>query len=79
MPLAAVRLRASQLPVKFVLDDSLSMNPQSPISAAAEVEVEARISKSGMAKPEPGDLISAPQTVKVGARGVALRVAKVRP
>jgi hypothetical protein len=32
-----------------------------------------------MAKSEPGDLISAPQTVKVGARGVALRVAKVRP
>jgi cytochrome c-type biogenesis protein CcmH len=79
MPLAAVRLRASDLPVKFVLDDSLSMNPQSPISAAAEVEVEARISKSGLAKAEPGDLISAPQTVKVGARGVALRVAQVRP
>jgi cytochrome c-type biogenesis protein CcmH len=79
MPLAAVRLRASELPVKFVLDDSLSMNPQSPISAAREVEVEARISKSGMAKAEPGDLISAPQTVKVGSRGVALRVAQVRP
>jgi cytochrome c-type biogenesis protein CcmH len=79
MPLAAVRLRASELPVKFVLDDSQSMNPQSPISAAAEVEVEARISKTGMAKPEPGDLLSAAKTVKVGASGVALRVAKVRP
>jgi cytochrome c-type biogenesis protein CcmH len=79
MPIAAVRLRASELPVKFVLDDSLSMNPQSPISAAKEVEVEARISKTGMAKAEPGDLISAAQTVKVGASGVALRVAKVRP
>lgn len=79
MPLAAVRLRASELPVKFVLDDSLSMNPQSPISAATEVELEARISKSGMAKAEPGDLISAPKTVKVGAQGVALRVAQVRP
>jgi cytochrome c-type biogenesis protein CcmH len=79
MPLAAVRLRAAELPVKFTLDDSLSMNPQSPISAAAEVEVEARISKTGLAKAEPGDLISAVQTVKVGARGVALRVAKVRP
>lgn len=79
MPLAAVRLRASELPVKFVLDDSLSMNPQSPISAANEVELEARISKTGMAKAEPGDLISAPQTVKVGAQGVALRVAQVRP
>jgi cytochrome c-type biogenesis protein CcmH len=79
MPLAAVRLRASELPVKFVLDDSQSMNPQSPISAAAEVEVEARISKSGMAKPEPGDLISVAQTVKLGTRDIALRVAQVRP
>jgi cytochrome c-type biogenesis protein CcmH len=79
MPLAAVRLRASELPVKFVLDDSQSMNPQSPLSAATEVEVEARISKSGMAKAESGDLISAAQTVKVGTRGIALRVAQVRP
>ena len=79
MPLAAVRLRVAELPVKFRLDDSQSMNPQSPISAAKEVEVEARISKSGMAKAEPGDLISAAQTVKVGAGGISLRVAKVRP
>jgi len=79
MPLAAVRLRAADLPVKFTLDDSQSMNPQSPLSAAKEVEVEARISKTGLAKPEPGDLMSAAQTVKVGAQGVALRVAQVRP
>jgi cytochrome c-type biogenesis protein CcmH len=79
MPIAAARLRAADLPMKFVLDDSQSMNPASPISAAKEVEVEARISKTGMAKAEPGDLISAVQTVKVGASGVALRVAKVRP
>jgi cytochrome c-type biogenesis protein CcmH len=79
MPIAAARLRAADLPVKFVLDDSLSMNRQSPISAAKEVEVEARISKTGMAKAEPGDLISAVQTVKVGSSGIALRVAKVRP
>jgi cytochrome c-type biogenesis protein CcmH len=78
MPIAAARLRAGDLPLKFVLDDSQSMNAASPISAAKEVEVEARISKSGMAKAEAGDLISAVQTVKVGASGVALRVAKVR-
>lgn len=79
MPLAAVRLRASDMPAKFMLDDSQSMNPQSPLSAAAEVEVEARISKTGMAKPEPGDLLSAAKTVKVGTSGIALRVAQVRP
>lgn len=79
MPVAAVRLRAAELPVKFVLNDSQSMNSQSPISAATEVEVEARISKTGQAKAESGDLISAVQTVKVGAGGVLLQVTQVRP
>jgi cytochrome c-type biogenesis protein CcmH len=55
------------------------MSPQARISAAHEVEIEARVSKSGMAKAEPGDLISTVQTVKVGARGVTLRVAQIRP
>ena len=79
MPVAVLRQRAQDLPLKFTLDDSLAMSPQARISAAQEVEVEARISKTGMAKAEPGDLISAVQTVKVGSRGVALRVAQVRP
>jgi cytochrome c-type biogenesis protein CcmH len=79
MPLAVLRVPATQLPLKFTLDDSLSMSPQAKLSGASEVEVEARISKSGQAVPEPGDLFSSVQTVKVGAKGVTLRVAQVRP
>jgi cytochrome c-type biogenesis protein CcmH len=79
MPVAVLRARASDLPLKFTLDDSLSMSPQARISAASEVEVEARISKSGMAQAEPGDLMSSVQTVKVGANGIKLQVSKVRP
>jgi cytochrome c-type biogenesis protein CcmH len=78
MPVAVLRVHASDLPLKFTLDDSLSMSPQARISAASEVEVEARVSKTGMAKPEPGDLISPVQTVKVGSKDVALKVAQVR-
>jgi cytochrome c-type biogenesis protein CcmH len=78
MPLAVLRVRASELPLKFTLDDSLSMSPQARLSSATEVNVEARISKSGQAMPEPGDLISAVRTVKVGARDVNLQVAQVR-
>jgi cytochrome c-type biogenesis protein CcmH len=44
----------------------------------SEVEVEARVSKSGMAQPAAGDLMSAVQTVKVGSSGVTLQVAQVR-
>jgi cytochrome c-type biogenesis protein CcmH len=79
MPVAVLRARAAELPLKFTLDDALSMSPQARISMASEVDVEARISKSGMAQPESGDLISAVQTVKVGTRGMKIRVAQVRP
>lgn len=78
MPVAVLRVRGAQLPMKFTLDDSLAMNPQSLISTAPQVEVEARISRSGLAKAEPGDLISAARTIKVGATGVTLNVAQVR-
>jgi cytochrome c-type biogenesis protein CcmH len=79
MPVAVVRANASELPLKFTLDDSLAMSPQARISMSSQVEVEARISKSGMAQPESGDLISAVQTVKLGANGVKLQINKVRP
>jgi cytochrome c-type biogenesis protein CcmH len=78
MPVALVRARAADLPLKFTLDDSVSMNPQSRLSSVSEVEVEARVSKSGMAQPAAGDLMSAVQTVKVGSSGVTLQVAQVR-
>lgn len=77
MPLAVLRKRAAELPLQFTLDDSLSMDPNSRLSSVREIEVEARISKSGLARQEPGDLLSQAQTVKLGAEGVALRVAKV--
>jgi len=78
VPLAVLRASASELPIKFKLDDSMAMNPQALISTAKEVEIEARVSKTGMAKAEATDLLSAPQTVKVGAGDVTLRVAQVR-
>lgn len=78
VPLAVLRASASELPMKFTLDDSMAMNPQALISTAKEVEIEARVSKTGMAKAEATDLLSAAQTVKVGAAGVTLRVAQVR-
>lgn len=79
MPLAVLRKRAAELPLQFTLDDSLSMDPNSKLSSVREIEVEARISKTGLAKQEAGDMLSPAQTVKLGADGVALRVAKVVP
>lgn len=56
MPLALQRLTAANLPVTIVLDDSMGMMPQLTLSSAAEVVVGARISKSGVANPQSGDL-----------------------
>ncbi|MBC5764465.1 tetratricopeptide repeat protein [Ramlibacter albus] len=78
MPVAVMRARVAELPLKFTLDDSLAMSPQARISGVAEVEVEARVSKTGQAKAEAGDLVSAVQTVKVGASGLKVAVDTVR-
>jgi cytochrome c-type biogenesis protein CcmH len=79
MPVAVVRAKVSELPLKFTLDDTLAMSPDHTISKAAAVSIEARISKTGMATAQPGDLLSAPRTVKLGATGIQLVVDQVRP
>ena len=78
MPVAVLRVPAAEFPMNFALTDALAMNPSAPISKLSEVSIEVRISKTGMAKPETGDLISAVQTVKVGSNQVKLLVDQVR-
>lgn len=78
MPVAVLRESAGEFPVRFVLNDALAMNPNQPLSKLSEVSLEVRISKTGMAKPEAGDLLSSPQTVKVGTNQVHLIVNQVR-
>jgi cytochrome c-type biogenesis protein CcmH len=56
MPLAIQRMPASQLPTTVVLDDSTSMMPQLTLSSLPQVVVGARISRSGQAIPQSGDL-----------------------
>ena len=78
MPVAVMRVRASELPLKFSLTDAMAMTPDVRISMLPRVVVEARVSKSGFAQPEPGDLYSEPQTVSPGASDVRLLVNQVR-
>lgn len=78
MPVAVLRVNAENFPMSFTLNDGLAMNPSAPLSQLAEASVEVRISKTGMAKPEAGDLISSPQTIKVGSKDVRILVDQVR-
>jgi len=70
MPLAVLRLRVRELPVEFALDDSMAMAAGMAISSHPRVVVTARISRSGGAVPQPGDLQGASKPVANDAKGV---------
>lgn len=74
MPVAVLKTDVTKFPMSFALNDALAMNPQMPISQLPEVSVEVRISKTGMAKAETGDLISKPKIVTVGTSKVRLLI-----
>lgn len=74
MPVAIVKISASQLPYDFVLDDSTAMNPNVKLSGMDEVTVRARISKTGNAAAQPNDLGVSVTPVKPGSAGLNLMV-----
>jgi cytochrome c-type biogenesis protein CcmH/NrfG len=56
-PVAVLRTTTGSWPVKFELNDTLSMVPNRKLSSAGMVTIEARVSKSGQALPQSGDLL----------------------
>jgi cytochrome c-type biogenesis protein CcmH len=77
MPLAVLRAKAADLPIQFSLNDSMAMAQGMTVSAHPKVVVTARISKSGSAKPAPGDLQGASQPVANDASGVTVLIDSV--
>ena len=77
MPLAIVRKQVKDLPFDFTLDDSTAMSPQMKLSNFQQVVVGARISKSGNAMPQPGDLQGISSTVSLGATGLKIEIGEV--
>lgn len=67
MPLAVARYKASELPVDVTLDDSMAMMPAMKLSAFAKIRLQARISKTGNAEPEAGDLVGVLEPVDLPA------------
>lgn len=79
MPLAVQRFRAAELPRAFRLDDSMSMAPGMTLSAMPKVIVEARVSKSGNAITQPGDLRGTAGPLAPGANDLRIVIGDVVP
>lgn len=77
MPLAVQRAKVADLPLAFRLDDSMAMAPGATLSSARQVIVGARVSKSGNAIAQAGDLSGEVAPVAPGASGVAIRIDRV--
>ena len=78
-PLAIQRRQVKDLPLQLTLDDTMAMSPALRLSSASQVIVGARVSKSGNAMPQPGDLQGLTPAVAVGTRGLQLQIADVLP
>jgi cytochrome c-type biogenesis protein CcmH len=77
MPLAIVRAQVKDLPTTIVLEDSQGMGQGMTLSNAPEVIVVARVSKSGMANAQNGDLEGMSAPVKKGTKSISISIANV--
>jgi len=79
MPLAAVRKKVRDLPVRFTLDDSMAMNPERKLSAFPKVVIVARVSKAGTPAARSGDLQGMSTPVASNAKGVTVTIDSLLP
>jgi len=79
MPLAILKRSGADLPLSFTLDDSMAMAPELKLSGFANVVVGARLSKSGNAMPQGGDLEGASAPLAGQRSGVEVVIDTVRP
>ena len=78
-PLAIQRRQVKDLPLDITLDDAMAMSPALRLSTVSQVIIGARISKSGNAMAQPGDLQGLSPVVAVGSRGLQLQIGEVLP
>ena len=74
MPVAIARATAKDLPYRFHLDDSSALISNNKLSQASEVVLVARISKSGDAKSQAGDLQGQTKAMKTVGEGVDIEI-----
>lgn len=73
-PLAANRFKISDLPLRVPLDDSMAMSPNLKVSGFAQVEVVARVSKSGQPIASKNDLQGSTILTRKGSSQTGIRL-----
>lgn len=80
MPLAVKRIPAKEFPLNLVLSDDDGPMPTVRLSQQKTVALEARVSHSGDAIAQPGDLETVPVSATVGGKdAIALTIDSVHP
>jgi cytochrome c-type biogenesis protein CcmH len=79
MPLAILKRQVKDLPAEFALSDEQAMSPAMKLSSFPEVVIVARVSKSGSAAPQSGDLLGTAPGIKLGTAGVRVVIDTVVP
>ncbi len=74
LPVALIKRRAGELPLDFVLDERSALNPSLRLSPSMQVVVGARVSRTGQATPQSGDLQGFAEPVPVGSHGLLIEV-----
>jgi cytochrome c-type biogenesis protein CcmH len=72
MPFAAKRIQSPRFPLNVSLSNSDSPMPTAKLSAQKQVQLQARLSLSGDAQQQSGDLESAVKTVNVGDNSIVV-------
>jgi len=79
MPLAIVRTTVNSLPYVYHLDDSTALIPTHKLSQADKVVLVARISKTGDAKQQAGDLQGMTAAIKPNGKSIDIEINQVLP
>ena len=74
MPLALLKRQVKDLPMDFMLDDTMALSPEAKLSKFKLVDVGARISKSGSVTTQRGDLVSPMVRTLVGGPDVQVPI-----
>jgi cytochrome c-type biogenesis protein CcmH len=74
MPRAISVKKVRDLPASFLLTDGMGARPDLKISNVPQLIISARITKSGKAMPESGDLQGFSQKVKPGDKNINIMI-----